>query len=161
MNYSKHEAIISENSTGNIPADELAATALELRALWTAIIRGSECSPHHDKQQFWVLGALDSGARRMSDLAERAQTSQASLTGIVDRLEERGLVGRVRSAEDRRVVEVSLTDAGAIELRQTRAGFVARLDSALSPLSAEERATFLGLLRKLTEHMPEARNPAC
>jgi hypothetical protein len=37
------------------------------------------------RQQFWVLGALTCGPRRMSDLAERAQTSQTSLTGIASR----------------------------------------------------------------------------
>jgi len=161
MNYHTGEAIIDESATSAVPADELTAMALELRALWHAIVRGSECSPHHDRQQFWVLGALEHGARRMSDLAERAQTSQASLTGIVDRLEERGMVERVRSVEDRRVVEVSLTEAGAAELRQARAGFVLRLESVVEPLSAEERATFLGLLRKLTERMPETAPEAC
>lgn len=144
-----------------IPADELAAMALELRALWHTIVRGSEGAPNPDRQQYWVIGALESGARRMSDLAECAQTSQASLTGIVDRLEDRGLVERVRSVEDRRVVEVSLTEAGAAELSQSRAGFAVRLEHVLSPLSAEERAVFLGLLRKLTERMPEARDQRC
>ena len=161
MNYRKGEAIIEETATSAVPADELAAMALELRALRHAIVRGSECSPHHDRQQFWVLGALESGSRRMRDLAERTQTSQASLTGIVDRLEERGLVERVRSVEDRRVVAVSLTEAGTAELRQARAGFVLRLEGVVEPLSAEERATFLGLLRKLSERMPETRTGAC
>jgi len=160
MNYRKGEVIIEETATSDVPADELAAMALELRALWHAIVRGSECSPHHDRQQFWVLGALESGSRRMSDLAERTLTSQASLTGIVDRLEERGLVERVRSIEDRRVVAVSLTEAGTAELCRARAGFVLGLEGVIEPLSAEERAAFLGLLRKLTERMPDTRSGA-
>jgi DNA-binding MarR family transcriptional regulator len=38
--------------------------------------------------------------------------SQASATGIVDRMEQRGLVARHRDDDDRRVVRVALTDEG-------------------------------------------------
>jgi DNA-binding MarR family transcriptional regulator len=49
----------------------------------------------------------------MSDLADITQQSAGTLTGIVDRLIEDNLVGRVRDVEDRRVVQVMLTPAGA------------------------------------------------
>lgn len=49
---------------------------------------------------------------RMSELAEVTQQSAGTLTGIVDRLIEDGLVARVRDADDRRVVQVMLTPLG-------------------------------------------------
>jgi DNA-binding MarR family transcriptional regulator len=49
---------------------------------------------------------------RMSELAEVTQQSAGTLTGIVDRLIEDNLVGRVRDVDDRRVVQVTLTSAG-------------------------------------------------
>jgi len=149
MNYLSHEAIIREASTGAIPVAELSALAVEMRRLWHRIAR-DEAQPHADRQLYWVLSALECGPRRMSDLAEHAQTSQASLTGIVDRLEERGLMQRTRSEADRRVVEASLTDAGRAELFRSRAAFIGRLEGVLSPLDAEERMAFLVLLRKVT-----------
>jgi len=60
-----------------------------------------------------VLAVLDlDGPLPMSGLAEMLDVSQASATGIVDRMEQRGLVERRRGDEDRRVVRVALTDQG-------------------------------------------------
>lgn len=102
------------------------------------------------RQQFWVLGAVQQGARRMSDLAESAQTSQTSLTGIVDRLEERGLVQRTRSDADRRVVQVELTEHGHEVMTAANCAYVARLEHLLEPLGPAERDELLRILRKIT-----------
>ena len=160
MNYLSHEAIIKQASTGAIPVEELAAFTLEMRRLWHRIKR-DPAQPHSERQSYWVLSALECGSRRMSALAEYAETSQASLTGIVDRLQDRGLVLRVRSAEDRRVVEVSLSSAGREELSRSRTAFIGRIEYVLSPLDAAERSTFLELLRKLTEAAPDTSDHPC
>jgi DNA-binding MarR family transcriptional regulator len=61
-----------------------------------------------------VLTTLEtSGPLSMSHLAEALDVSVASATGIVSRMEERGLVERRHSDADRRVVLVHLTDAGS------------------------------------------------
>jgi DNA-binding MarR family transcriptional regulator len=52
------------------------------------------------------------GPMPMRALAESMDVSQASATGIVDRMEQRGLVERQRDGEDRRVVRVAITDEG-------------------------------------------------
>ena len=147
MNNHPHEANHAEG-------DESADIGRELHTLWHGLIRESERAAHLDRQQYWVLSALKSAPQRMSALAEHAQTSQASLTGIVDRLEDRGLVARLRSCEDRRVVDVSITESGTAELDRTRAIFTERLESALAPLDAEERTAFLRALRKLNANAP-------
>jgi len=60
-----------------------------------------------------VLAVLDlDGPLPMSGLAEILDVFQASATGIVDRMEQRGLVERHRGDDDRRVVRVALTDEG-------------------------------------------------
>ncbi len=129
--------------------DEATHIAHELRTLWHGLIRESGREAHLDRQQYWVLVALDAGPQRMSALAEHAQTSQASLTGIIDRLEDHGLVERLRSDEDRRCVDVSITGAGREMLDQARAVFTGHLERTLAPLGPVERAVFLGILRKL------------
>ena len=91
-----------------------------------------------------VLGALEAdGPLAMRQLAEALDVSQASATGIVDRMEQRGLVERQRHDEDRRVVRVELTEAG----RSTIGGFATerreRLTQILDDLSGEELAGFL------------------
>jgi DNA-binding MarR family transcriptional regulator len=149
MNYQSPEPNAnSAEEASSVPE----AIALELRTLWHGLIRASECAARVDRQQFWVLSATECKPMRMSQLAASAQTSQASLTGIVDRLEDHGLVERVRSSEDRRVVDVSLTPAGREELDRVRLVFTEHLEATLSPLSPEERAAFLGVLRTLNAH---------
>ena len=65
-------------------------------------------------------------------VAETARLSQATVTAILDRLEERGLVSRERDSSDRRRISVELTDKGrtaladAPDVLQNR--FVARFD---------------------------------
>ena len=56
---------------------------------------------------------------RMNELAERILYSKSGLTRVVDRLEEAGLVRRVRPENDRRSILVVLTDQGP---RHDRAG---------------------------------------
>ena len=149
------------DAENGLPAAELAELADELRTIWRTLSRGAHLTGSAEqpqRQQFWVLGVLEGGPRRMGDLADLARTSQASLTGIVDRLEERGLVERIRSAEDRRVVQVGLTDAGRVEVRCARAQTAERLARLLEPLQAEERDELLRLFRKMTAPID---SPAC
>jgi len=58
----------------------------------------------------WMI--YKSGRQAMASLAEMSYVTQAWITGMVDRLEDKGLVTRIRSIEDRRVVNVELTNSG-------------------------------------------------
>lgn len=63
--------------------------------------------------QLWAIKVIaGDGPLRISDLAQRLYLHNATVVGIVDRLEAQGLVQRNRSEEDRRVVMVSLTVEG-------------------------------------------------
>ena len=124
-----------------------------MRVIWRGLSRATHLSggaEQPQRQQFWLLGVLVAGPRRMSELAELARTSQASLTGIVDRLEERGFVERTRPEHDRRVVEVRLTRTGRSEVRRVHTEVAGRLEELLAPLDCAERAELLRLFRKMT-----------
>lgn len=54
----------------------------------------------------------DSGGCTAGELAKRVYLSQATMTGIIDRLEKRGLVRRIRCVDDRRRVMINLTEEG-------------------------------------------------
>ncbi len=94
---------------------------------------------------------LESGERlTMSNLAESLGVPLSTATHTVDRLVAKGLVERNRSEEDRRVVEVKMSDYGS-QLQQTfrdNRKIVAR--SWLEPLSGAERELFLQLMAKIT-----------
>ena len=97
-----------------------------------------------------VLMTLDGdGAMPMGTLADALDVSQASVTGIVDRMEQRGLVERQRGGEDRRVVRVAMTDEGRRLiglLADQRREHIALL---LEDLEDDEIAGFLNGLRAL------------
>jgi DNA-binding MarR family transcriptional regulator len=86
----------------------------------------------------------------MSRLARILSCDASNVTGLVDRLEARGLVTRQPSPEDRRVRVVRLTPAGsrlrAEVLRQTTAGAF-----PLSRLSPGERRSLVRILRALVD----------
>jgi DNA-binding MarR family transcriptional regulator len=63
--------------------------------------------------QLWAIKIIgDLSPVRVSDLASRMYIHPATVVGILDRLESKGLVKRVRSRDDKRVVTVELTDVG-------------------------------------------------
>ena len=63
-------------------------------------------------QQMIALRILGGGPRKMSDLAHALFCDNSNVTGIVDRLEERGLVRREAAEGDRRVKLLVLTEEG-------------------------------------------------
>jgi len=63
--------------------------------------------------QLWAMKVLaESAPIRVSDLAWRMYLQPPTVVGILDRLEQQGLVLRSRSTTDHRVVEVTLTEKG-------------------------------------------------
>jgi len=57
---------------------------------------------------------------RMNELAEQILYSKSGFTRVIDRMEEEGLVGRVRPADDRRSILVVLTEKGIETMEQAR-----------------------------------------
>jgi DNA-binding MarR family transcriptional regulator len=70
--------------------------------------------------QLWAIKTIaEESPIRVSDIARRMYLHPATVVGILDRLEQRGLLLRVRSMEDRRVVRVELTRAGEALVRRS------------------------------------------
>lgn len=80
------------------------------------------------------------GDLQMTRLAEMLDVSMSSATGIVDRMEERGLIERARVPDDRRVVEVRLTPRGVQALEAIEAIKQDRLRDILGHLETAELA---------------------
>jgi DNA-binding MarR family transcriptional regulator len=58
-----------------------------------------------------LMGTLaHSGEMKVSDLSEKLGLSNSTVSGILDRLENQGFVERIRSKEDRRVVNIKVTE---------------------------------------------------
>jgi len=89
------------------------------------------------------------GSLPMSRVAELLGCGLPAATGIVSRMEERGLVDRQHESEDRRVVTLRLTDEGAAEVRDLQLSRRERMATALTHLSETEREQLLASVRSL------------
>jgi DNA-binding MarR family transcriptional regulator len=81
-------------------------------------------------------------------LSELIAFDKATLGGVLDRLEAKGLIARRPSPQDRRVKSVSLTAAGGRLLKKVGPHVAAAQAEMLRPLSEAEQAQFIALLKK-------------
>jgi DNA-binding MarR family transcriptional regulator len=137
------------------PADRDACRAWQLLKKFFFAQRGRLASsgPAFDLSpiQCHVLHLIEPGRPLpMSRLADRLSCDASNVTGLVDRLESRGLVRRAPSPLDRRVKVLQLTPAGARRraqlLRQKAGGAL-----PLSRLSLDEQRTLVKILEALVD----------
>lgn len=86
-------------------------------------------------------------------LAERLLVSGASITSLVDTLERRGLVRRVRPNHDRRLVLIEPTDAAQPVIDAYLAEVTALHAAEFSIFTADEREQLTNLLARLSAHL--------
>jgi len=91
------------------------------------------------------------------ELARGVSLSQATVTGILDRLEDRELVARRRSTEDRRCVLVELTDAGGELVATAPMPLHERFSRRLAELPEERRDRIRTVLDEIVEMMEAGR----
>lgn len=100
--------------------------------------------------QFQVLLRLWSGDGLLTTvLAAEISSDCATITGVLDRLEGRGLIRRERCAEDRRAVRIFLTDSGRALEEPLMAALTAVEEQALEGLTPADRAELLRLLARV------------
>ncbi|MDT0429161.1 MULTISPECIES: MarR family winged helix-turn-helix transcriptional regulator [Streptomyces] len=137
--------------------DGLVRSAFQIMGVLTRI--GAE----HDLSltQLRVLGILRDRRPRMSDLAAFLGLDKSTLSGLIDRAERRGLLARAANPDDKRVVDVLITDAG----RELTGRLYEEVKDALAPatgrLDATQRRQLTRLLEPvLTPPLPSAPRPA-
>ena len=104
--------------------------------------------------QIMVLSAIERlGDVTIKRISDHVSLSQATLTTILNRLEQRNLVERVRNAEDKRIVNARLTADGALALKATppllHENFIQRFES----LDRDEKVKILSALQQVAKMM--------
>lgn len=94
------------------------------------------------------MGKVSTGA-----LARAVHLSQPTLTGILDRLERRGLIERSRDSKDRRTVNVALNSAGQRVLFNAPSLLQDRFRRELSKLEQWEQTQMLATLQRIATMM--------
>ena len=99
----------------------------------------------------WIVGSEEQVA--IGQLARNASLSSATVTSIVDRLEDHSLVSRRRSAEDKRQVHVTITDAGRDMLLRGPEPFDEHFRSRLYRLPGWQRTELLSTMQRIAGMM--------
>jgi DNA-binding MarR family transcriptional regulator len=135
-------------------AEELEATFQLFRRMGACMrARFAEAMREHGltfAQVMLMKHLRERGRATARELAAALEVSPANVTGIVDRLEREGLATRARSAEDRRVIFVRLTERGHGRMEALeREGANQVLAEAFQGWTSEELAQLRGLLGRL------------
>jgi DNA-binding MarR family transcriptional regulator len=104
--------------------------------------------------QFNVLNLLHLQPEGLSqsELSRRLIMHRSNLTGLVDRLEQRGLVERQDVAEDRRAYRVSLTAKGRKVVEEILPGYYEKADQVLRHLSPHRARQLADELVRMAEN---------
>ena len=146
----------THNGSKGLSRELRASTAFLLKRLgfavkerWHDAFEPTGLQPQHHA----VMSLLDEGACSAQwVIAERLDYDRSQIVGLLDDLEERGLVRRKRDPADRRRHLVTLTDQGRAKLREFGTLTKSVEKDFLAPLDAEERRTLHDLLLRLAAY---------
>jgi DNA-binding MarR family transcriptional regulator len=120
------------------------------------------CSHITAPQLICLRAVIDHGPLTATAISREVHVSASTVVGILDRLEDKGLVRRERGREDRRIVFVSATEQGIALARDTPSPLQKKLADALNALPELEQATITLSLERVVELMesgsPELRD---
>lgn len=98
---------------------------------------------------------LEHDGENARDIGRQCVMDKSTMTGLLKKMEARGLITRRVSKEDKRVVNIFLTEKGREKAKQVNA-IGAEIDAqALSVLSDEEKEMLFRLLNKILDNMEE------
>jgi DNA-binding MarR family transcriptional regulator len=112
---------------------------------------------HHvtSAQLSCLLALHENGPLRPSQIGRHIMVNSSTVTGIIDRLERKGLVERSRVSQDRRVITVSLTAEGLMLVENAPLPVQDKIVSGMRRLPSEEIEQIIGGLKRLTRMLDD------
>ena len=143
-----------------------------IEAIGSAVMRWQEATQAFDdavgeqlglsRAERQCLAVLHEGAKPAGAVAKAIGLTPAAVTSLIDRLEERGLLERRRSKEDRRQVHLALTGKAMKETMKYYGPIAAEGGSLLSAMTAAELEAVNGFLSRALalqqRHLDKARS---
>ena len=128
--------------------------------LWLVLMKAHRTLERHARCSIEPLGLgssdfailellLHRGQQPVNAIGRRVDLTSGAITSAVDRLEAQGLVVRTLDPEDRRTRLVLLTPKGTALIRKVFGVHKRAMEGATSSLTAAERETLIGLVKKL------------
>ena len=100
---------------------------------------------------FLILMTVKESPKSMVYLANEVLMTQAGITAAIDRLEEKGLVKRERDREDRRIINVQITESGVRATEEAMQVYEEMASELMKDLGIEEKEKLIALLDILQE----------
>ena len=94
---------------------------------------------------------LHDGAMPPSQIARQIMVNSSTMTGVIDRLEKKELVSRLRNDPDRRIIRVELTEAGRALAESAPPPIQVKIIKGMRKLEQTEREKIIRSLTKLAE----------
>jgi len=98
-----------------------------------------------------LISLYENGHLPPSQIAKYIMVKSSTVTGIVDRLEQKGLVKRFRDSPDRRIITIELTDSGKNLAKNAPSPIQQKIIDGLKKLSKDELDQIILSLTKLTD----------
>ncbi|HWK69781.1 MAG TPA: MarR family transcriptional regulator [Burkholderiaceae bacterium] len=111
------------------------------------------CSNITAPQLVCLRAVIDRGPLTATAISREIHVSASTVVGILDRLEDKGLVRRERGREDRRIVFITATEAGIKLAGDTPSPLQKKLSDALNALPERERAMMTVSLERIVDLM--------
>ncbi|GAA1577050.1 MarR family transcriptional regulator [Kribbella sancticallisti] len=131
-------------------ASALVRLTFLVQNLYVEVGRGCDLT----QAQAQMLCSLSDRSVGMAELSGMLGLERSSLTGLVDRAQQRGLVVRENNPHDRRAVKVTLTAEGTSALNRFHDELTRRLSDLLQDLPATERERFTRTLGRVVAGVP-------
>lgn len=110
-----------------------------------------------NRTEFGVLELLyHKGAQPIQQIGGKVLMSSGNITYVVDKLEQKKLVCRRASTEDRRLIFAEITGQGKQFIEEVFPGHTEVIDQAVAGLSVEEKKAAAALLKKLGRFAQES-----
>jgi len=94
----------------------------------------------------------------MTEIAEYIIAPLNTATGVISRLEKKLMVERIRSAEDRRIVLITLTEAASTVIEKEKAMITKYIMKIYGSLTEEEISSALSIYKKVLQVFKESKN---
>ena len=95
----------------------------------------------------------------MTEIAEYIMAPLNTATGVIARLEKKLMVERIRSAEDRRIVLITLTEAANTVIEKEKAMITKYIIKIYGRLTEDEISSALSIYKKVIGVFKESKNP--
>lgn len=101
------------------------------------------------------MGKGDKEGIKVSELSKFLRVTSPTVTQLLNRLEEMGLVVRKEDPKDRRAVRVFLTEEGDLTAKKALKGFLDRMNGLIDYLGEEDTEELIRLLKKTTTYFEQ------